>query len=842
MDEVGQPASSSAWEVLKFGGSTLAEPRRLAQAFKEIEAARTRGAVAVVVSAVGDTTDRLLRASAEAAKGGGVPSASLVEELAQLSARPFADALEERDSRELQALAARELGSLGRILDAVRELGDCSPAVLDQVLAFGELTCVALMREALRRRGTNALAVDARRWLVTSDHHGEADAIWDATRANVEARSPEWLAAKLTLHPGFIGATSSGRTTTLGRNGSDYTAALLAGALGARELSIWTDVSGVMTADPGLVAEAKPVSRLSYREALELAGLGLRMFHPRTMLPLQAASVPMRIRNSAAPLDPGTLVDQHGSSDEQRAMGVVSLENMALLSIEGSSRSEELQVGARALSALERARLRVAFAAYAQHGKGLALAVRRSEAASALAAVRSELTSELVRGELVEPTLTEPVTVLTLVAEAMGRTPNVAGRLFSALGSIGVNVRAASQGATSRAISCVVDAQDTSVAVRAVHSAFNLAHEQVNVLLLGKGTVGGHLLAQLASERERLRTGYDVDVRLFGLADRHRQRAASSSEATGLDPRSARDLLLASTEAADLETLLDGLARLPVPVLVDCTAADGMEQVYRRAFAKGIHVVAANKKPLALPSAERAELFAAARKAHRAYRYETTVGASLPLIETLKNLVRTGDRVRLIEGSLSGTLGYLANALSQGAALSAAVREAHRLGYTEPHPRDDLSGTDAARKALILARELGFAAEFSDVEVEPFVPRELLLEDDREAFFRALEKQDSAFAEKMRRMQAEGRTLRYLARVEAPVEPGQRATIRVGPLGVPATHPATRLRGTEAFVAFHTERYAEYPLLVQGAGAGGAVTAAGVLADILAISQSLRGR
>ena len=365
------------------------------------------------------------------------------------------------------------------------------------------------------------------------------------------------------------------------------------------------------------------------------------------MLPLQAASVPMRIRNSAAPLEPGTLVDQHGSTDEQRAMGVVSLENMALLSIEGSSHSEEREVGARVLSALDRARVQVAFAAYAQHGKGLALAVRRAEAAGALAAVRGELTSELVRGELAEPTLSEPVTVLTLVAEAMGRTPNVAGRLFSALGSIGVNVRAASQGATSRAISCVVDAQDTSVAVRAVHAAFNLAHEQVNVLLLGKGTVGGHLLAQLGSERERLRTGYDVDVRLFGLADRQRQRTASSAEADGLDPRSARDLLLASRDAADLEALLDELARLPVPVLVDCTAADGMEQVYRRAFAKGIHVVAANKKPLALPSAGRAELFAAARKAHRAYRYETTVGASLPLIETLKNLVRTGDRVRL---------------------------------------------------------------------------------------------------------------------------------------------------------------------------------------------------
>jgi aspartokinase/homoserine dehydrogenase 1 len=266
-----------------------------------------------------------------------------------------------------------------------------------------------------------------------------------------------------------------------------------------------------------------------------------------------------------------------------------------------------------------------------------------------------------------------------------------------------------------------------------------------------------------------------------------------------------------------------------------------MDTLYVRALGLGMHVVAANKKPLVLPKAERQAIFDAARAAHRAYRYETTCGASLPIIETLKNLVRTGDRVRLVEGSLSGTLGFLSNEIARGVPLSRAVRDAKERGFTEPHPRDDLNGLDAGRKALILARELGLDAELEDVVVEPFVPAELLADDDLGAFFRALEGHDDTFATKVAAMRAEGLTLRYLAQIE-PAEGGGRPRLRVGPVGVPADHPATRLRGSEAFVAFTTDRYAEYPLVVQGSGAGGAVTAAGVLADVLALSQALRGR
>jgi aspartokinase/homoserine dehydrogenase 1 len=284
------------------------------------------------------------------------------------------------------------------------------------------------------------------------------------------------------------------------------------------------------------------------------------------------------------------------------------------------------------------------------------------------------------------------------------------------------------------------------------------------------------------------------------------------------------------------------LKRLPVPVLVDCTAADGMERVYEAALSRGVHVVVANKKALSLPMVERDALFAVARRSHRAFRYETTVGASLPVIETLQNLVRTGDRVHLIEGSLSGTLGYLSNEVSRGVRLSAAVRAARERGYTEPHPRDDLSGTDAARKALILARELGCALDLADVVVEPFVPAPLLAHDDVDAFLEAIAGHDDAFERRVEGLRGEGRVLRYLATITPATSPDDKATVRVGPVGVASDHPAARLRGTEALVAFRTERYSEFALVVQGAGAGGALTAAGVLADVLAISRARRGR
>jgi aspartokinase/homoserine dehydrogenase 1 len=818
---------SEPLRVFKFGGSSLLGAERFAQANALTADAHRRGPLAVVVSALGDTTDELLAMAAHAEAGEVDDALARVDRVIGVG-RESAVANPElfKDERvDLNRWIAHAASS--RRVDA---------AELDALLAHGELLAARLLTAALRASGVEARFVDSREWTVTDARFGQARVDRSASLDRVRALRSSWDTA-LTVHTGFLGRTPEGQTTTLGRNGSDYTAALLAQFLGASELVRWTDVSGIMTADPRLVQDAYPVRSLSYDEALELANLGAKVLHPRTVAPLVEAGIPLRIRNSLCPDDPGTLIDAAGSRDEARPTCVTSQQSLALISVEWKRLTGETPVGERVLAALSQAAVTVWIAVQSPHGRALALVVPQGSLALAVQVVSSELHAELASREVDALGVREPVTLLTLVAEAMGRTVGVAGRFFGALGAVGINVRASAQGAGSRSISAVIDEGETPSALRTVHAAFNLAHEELNVLVLGKGVVGSQLLAQIDAQRAALEASEGVRLRLVGLADSRHLLFSTQ----GLTLGGYGDRLRASpvNEPSHLLQRLDELRRLPVPVLVDCTAADGMEIVYREALARGIHVVAANKKPLTLPWQEREVLFAHARSAHRAYHYETTVGASLPIIETLKNLVRTGDRVHLIEGSLSGTLGFLCGELMRGVPLSRAVEEARERGFTEPRPQDDLSGLDAGRKALILARELGLRLELEDVVVEPLVPRDLLASGDVGEFLAELRRRDDSMARQVERIARAGKVLRYLARIEPD---GVTPRVRVGAVPVGSDHPAHRLRGSEAVVSFTTERYREYPLVVQGAGAGGAVTAAGVLADVLRVAQTLRGR
>lgn len=822
---------SSPWQIYKFGGSSLGAPGRLPQVLSLIAQAATP--LAVVVSALGDSTDGLIRAGRAAEAGRSEEAQAQVAQVRALARDTAASVLTEAPLRDFERTLESRVVPLERLLTGIALTRECSPATLDEVMGVGEQISAELLALALQARGVRAHAVDARELLLSDATAGAARLDEAASREQVQRQLAAWRRS-VPVVTGFIARARTGRTTTLGRNGSDYTATLLARFLEAREVTVWTDVAGVMTADPALVADAQRVPQMTYAEAIELAHFGARIFHPRTMLPLMDAGAVLHIRSTTEPERPGTRIDAVGNPDPLRPTCVTSLERLALLSVESLRASPSEALGPGLLRALEGAGVPVWMSALSALGKSLSVVVPEPEGARAQALLESTLREERARGEVRVAPPRLPVTLVTLVAEAMGQRPNVAGRFFHALGNVGVNVHAIAQGATSRSISCVVGGEDTALAVRTVHAAFNLTHTEINVLLLGKGTVGGHLLKQLEANAVALRERHGVSLRLVGLADR--QRAVF--DAAGLE-RPLRQLAEAPG-GIDPEALLDALARLPIPVLVDCTGADGMQGLYAAAFAHGVNVVGSNKKPLALPLAEAQALHARAREHFRAYHYETTVGASLPVIETLKNLVRTGDRVARIEGSFSGTLGYLCHQLMAGTPLSEAVRTARALGYTEPHPRDDLSGLDVARKALILARELGCALELEDVEVEPLVPHALLAEEDPERFLRALTAHDAVVSEQVARHRADRRSLRYLARLE--VRGSGDARLRVGPVAVDAEHPAMGLRGAEALVAFFTERYRDYPLIVRGAGAGGDVTAAGVLADILRLAQNVRGR
>ena len=823
--------------VLKFGGTSLGKPDRVERAASLIAREAQQGPLAVVVSAMGGTTDHLLDAADRASTGDFLGASLFLDTLRDLvlTNSGLVDA-----PLDLTAPIEALIGELRKLLYGVSLLHEHSPASLDLILSFGERLSATALPHVLARHGVDAMMVDARDLVRTDDRFGDALVDWDATAAQVHAAAASW-GARIPVITGFLGRAPDGRTTTLGRNGSDYTATLLARGLSASEVQIWTDVPGVMTADPALVDEAWPLACLSYGEALELATFGARMFHPRTMIPLIASGIPMRIRHTMQPDVAGTLVDAHGADDLSRATSVTSLEGQALLDVQVRRLNHSTRLGASVQSILDAQGIPAWLTTQSAMGQAISAVIPIADVPRARAALEEAFATELARGDLHPIGVRAPVTLLTLVAEAMGKKPLVAGRLFGALGHVGVNVEAIGQSASSRSISCVIDASHTTTAVRAVHTAFNLTHQRISLLVLGAGVVGRELLDQLRDQRNELARAHDVAPLVVGIATS--RKLLFNPGGISLDTwRAQLDAAPERSSPLTPSDLLSQLEGLTAPIVVDCTAADGMEDVYEAAFARGIHVVAANKKPLAIPQHRRDAVMQAARTHHRAWRYETTVGASLPVIETLKDLVRTGDRVALIEGSFSGTLGYLTNALMEGVPLHTAVRDAKAKGYTEPFPQDDLSGLDAARKALILARELGYTIELSAVQLAPLVPESLLEERSLSTFFDALEGHAPVMAAQVDAWKREGKVLRYLARIDPEAHERGEPLLSVGPMAVPAAHPAARLRGTESFVAFTTNRYQEYPLIVQGAGAGGAVTAAGVLTDVLRIAAGLRGR
>lgn len=830
--------SRSDLHVLKFGGSTLGKISSAREALKRIAEDAERGRVVVVVSALGDTTDRLLAAAEHASRGERAAAAAHTEAIAALAAQIASiDGAPALDRTTIDGL----LAPLSALLEGIHLVRECSPRTRDVVLSYGERLSSTIISGLLTKRGLESSPVDARHIIVSDDTFGDARVDVPATQKRIRSAAQAW--PRIPVVTGFLARTREGRDTTLGRNGSDYTATLIAQALFAKEVQLWTDVPGVLTADPEVVHDAHPIAKLSYMEAIELARFGARLFHPRTMVPLIEAQVPLRIRHMMDPGAPGTLVDAVGADDTTRATSLASLAQQALLHIEVRGHDLSENLATRFQSTFDELGIPVWLGTLSAFGTSVSAVIPDTETDRAREALEQTFRLELADGTLDTIHIRRPVALLTLVAEAMGRTPGVLRKLTTALGSIGVNVLAMGQSASERSISCVVAESDITQAVQTVHAAFHWAHQEVDVFLLGPGTVGRELIEQIAQQQGWLREKHDVNVRLVGVANSSRY----VYDKNGLDPRGARDALASAPPTAERgpigpvpTTLLSELGRHPLPVLVDCTAEDGMESMYRAAFQHGVHVVAANKKPLTLRMEDYHGLLGEARRRHRAYRYETTVGASLPVIETLRDLVRTGDEVRLVEGSFSGTLGYITDELSKGGDLDEIVRRAQEQGFTEPKPQDDLSGLDAARKALILAREMGLSVELEDVKLEPLVPESIIDEDDLDAFYRGLAAYAPEMRAKVEAARARKEVLRYLARIDPSAKARGEPVMTVAPLTVGSENPAAHLRHAQSFVAFYTLRYRDFPLVVQGAGAGGAVTAAGVLADVLRIAGSLR--
>ena len=706
----------------------------------------------------------------------------------------------------------------------------------DYVLSTGERVSVQLVAAALRAATLPAVAVDARDFIRSDDRHGEANVDLATTRGLLREAAGQWR-GQVPVITGFIGRSDAGHTTTLGRDGSDYSAAIVAQGLRARVLQIWTDVRGVLTADPEVVPEARPIPSLSYGEALELSVFGARVLHPRTMVPLIEDGIVLEIRATDDPDDPGTRVDRRGRDDDEVATSVTSLRDLALIDVRLQVHGEGPSFHERVARTLEQHAARVWLVTHAAHGAAISAVVQRQDVDRILPALEAEFAEDASAGTLAPIRVRAPVSLVTLVAEAMGRTPNVAGRLFAALGRLGMNILTSGQSATARSISAVVEAEDTARAVRAVHDAFHIDRPRAHVVLLGAGGVGSALLDQLAARAEGRHGSDDLDLRVAGVLT----TSAGVLSHGEVSVPALRGQLAARPARPDDETIVAHLRELANPILVDCTASDETGALHLAALRAGIHVVTANKKPLADQHTRWQALSRTARVQHRSYAFETTVGAGLPVMTTLSDLVRTGDRVHRVEGALSGTLGFVLGRLHEGASLVNAVREAQARGYTEPFPGEDLSGQDAGRKALILARAMGLTLEPEQVQVTPLVPAGLLRAQPLDRFYAGLAAHGPSLEDRVRALASRGRRLSYLAVVDAGLEDGASPSLRVGPTEIDGAHPAAGLSGSEAFISLQTDRYHDTPLIVRGPGAGNDVTAAGVLADILRIAATWRG-
>ncbi|WP_310394786.1 bifunctional aspartate kinase/homoserine dehydrogenase I [Hymenobacter sp.] len=809
-------------QVLKFGGTSVASAESIEKSAAIALRALDEGPVVVVVSAMGGTTDALIKAGQLAA----ADDPAYQEILQQLEQRHLLAAEQLRlppaPMDTAVALITDDFLELHRLGSGITALGELSGRTLDRLVSYGELLVSRLFQVYFHSFWLDTVWADARQLIRTNSRFGNAEVDVDATEQRVrafQARHPDvsWVV------PGFIAADAQGNTTTLGRGGSDYTAALLAAALGAEKLEIWTDVSGMMTADPRLVRSARPIPRLSYQEAMELSHFGAKVLYPPTIQPVMRRGIPLWIKNTFAPADPGTLVELAPPPTAAVVQGISSIGSLALLNLEGSGMVGIPGFSKRLFAALARERINVVLITQSSSEHSICVGVSEADTAPARAAVDAEFAAEIAAGRI-EPLRPETgLAIVALVGDNMKDHPGISGKLFGALGQNGVNIRAIAQGASEKNISTVIRAADVRKAINVLHEAFFEATvKQVNLFLLGPGNVGSKLLGQLAQQQAHLLEKLGLQVRVVAIAN---SRHCLVHE-TGLD-LAAWPAELAQAPAqtlAEFTQLIIG-RNLRNSIFVDVTANPAAAGCYADLLAKSVAVVACNKVACSSDYAHYARLKSLSKEFNASFLFETNVGAGLPIIGTLNDLTRSGDVVRRMEAVLSGTLNFVFNHYDGRRPFAEVVRQAQTEGYTEPDPRLDLSGSDVARKILILAREAGEVMEMADIAIDSFLPP-ACLEGDVEAFYTQMAAHEAHFRALYDAATAAGTRLKFVARYAN----GQAA---VGLQKVAPGHDLYDLRGKDNVVLFYTDRYVEQPLVVKGAGAGAEVTASGVFADIV---------
>lgn len=812
--------------VLKFGGTSVANASNIERVCSIVARKSTHEKLVVVVSAFSGVTDLLLTAARKAA----AKDESYSEIVSQIERRHL-DAIKEllpvQHQAALLSHAKRVVNHLETLLDGCFLLGELSLRTSDTILGFGELLSSCIAAEAIKQYVPESAYKDSRELIKTDDCFGKAGVSFELSNRLILdyfARANE----KVTVVPGFIGSTQNADNTTLGRGGSDYTASIIAAAVCAQQLEIWTDVNGMYTANPKLVKQARPIASISYQEAMELSHFGAKVLYPPTIQPALDKNIPIFIKNTFEPEAPGTLISADPGTSANPVKGISHIENIALLTLEGSGMIGVAGSSKRLFEVLSDNAINVIFITQASSEHSICVGILDGDSAKAKTAIDRAFSNEISRHQI-EPCIVENgLCIAALVGGSMKNHQGISGKMFSTLGRNNVNIRAIAQGASERNISVVINERDVKKALNTLHEAFFEDNtKQLNLFVMGVGNVGEKFLDQVHRQKKFLSENLKINLRVIALSNSRKMLF----DEQGILLKDWKDLLQ-NGESANKESFVEKVKALNMrnSIFVDITASAEVSEMYPGCLEDNIAVVTCNKIACSSSYANYSNLKNLSRKYNAPFLFETNVGAGLPIIDTLKNMVASGDKVHRIEAVLSGSLNFIFNNFNGSASFCEAVKEAGAQGFTEPDPKIDLSGVDVARKILILIRESGYEMEMADIENVPFLPQACLDTASAPDFFASLEAHETHFNDLYQQAESKGSRLKYVARFE-------NGKASVGLLPVAKDHPFYHLEGKDNIVLFHTDRYDRQPLLIKGAGAGADVTASGIFADVIRVGN-----
>jgi bifunctional aspartokinase / homoserine dehydrogenase 1 len=808
-------------QVLKFGGTSVANAENITKVVAIVKRSVQKDKTVLVVSALGGITDILLSAATLASEG----NEAYNEKLAFIEQRHL-EAVKQlipvAQQSQMLSLVKTACNEIEDICNGIYLLGELTARSIDRIGSYGEWISSQIIAAKFKADGIDNVWKDARQLIVTNSNFSAAEVDFAATKEKVTAFFSS-QSSSLFVIPGFIAADRKGITTTLGRGGSDYTAAILASALNVTTLEIWTDVSGMMTADPRLTSNARIIPHISYQEAMELSHFGAKVIYPPTIQPVMSQGIPVWIKNTFAPEDEGTLIESVATKNGNIVRGISSINNIALISLEGSGMIGIPGFSKRLFEALSNEKINVILITQSSSEHSICVGIDSSMAEKAKHAVDGAFANEIALQKVDPLQIETELSIVALVGENMKSHPGISGRMFSALGKNGINIRAIAQGSSEKNISAVISTKDVRKAINVLHEEFfETTYKQVNLFIVGTGNVGAKLLGQLKQQSAFLQEQMKLQVRVVGLSNSRKMLI----DEEGINIAKWKEKLDAAP-AADLQKLIDEIItrNLRNSVFVDITANDKVAAVYDQLLKKSISVVACNKVAASSVFTNYKKLKDLAREFNCQFLFETNVGAGLPVIATLNDLMRSGDRVHRIQAVLSGTLNFVFNNYDGTRKFADVVKQAQDEGYTEPDPRLDLSGTDVMRKIMILAREAGEKIEMDDIANNSFMPASCM-KGSVDDFYKEMAKEEAHFKKLYEKANAEGTKLKFVASFD-------NGKASVGLQHIDPKHDLYHLYGKDNVVLFYTDRYSEQPLVVKGAGAGAEVTASGVFADIL---------